>query len=82
MQDKRISNRLEDIITLLQDIADKYEDVPVSVNLYNDRVLALQSICLDNNDTGLGVQLFFEADRDNRLEQTEEFMFYTLGEDI
>lgn len=82
MQDKRILNRLEDIITLLQDIADKYEDVPVSVNLYNDRVLALQSICLDNNDTGLGVQLLFEADRDNRLEQTEEFMFYTLGEDI
>lgn len=82
--DRRVHNDIRDIISLLQEIADKYpeDEIPVSVNLYNDRVLALQSITLDNDDTGLGIQLFFEADRDNRLEQTEEFMFYTQGEDL
>ena len=82
--DKRVANNLTDIIKLLQSIADAYPDmdIPVSVNLYGDRVLALQSICLDNNDEGIGIQVLFEADRDNYLEQTEEFQFYTQGRGV
>lgn len=82
--DKRVANNLTDIIKLLQSIADAYPDmdIPVSVNLYGDRVLALQSICLDNNDEGIGIQVLFEADRDSYLEQTEEFQFYTQGRGV
>lgn len=77
----KYTNSIGNLIELLTEIKDKYgEDIPVSVNLYNDRVLALQSICLDNDMEE--VQVLFEADRDNTLEQTQEFEFYTQGEDL
>ena len=81
MAKPKYENSIGNLIELLTEIKDKYgEDVPVSVNLYNDRVLALQSVCLDNDMEE--VQVLFEADRDNRIEQTQEFMFYTQGEEI
>lgn len=81
MAKEKYENSIGNLIELLTEIKNKYgEDVPVSVNLYNDRVLALQSVCLDN-DYG-EVQVLFEADRDNSLEQTQEFMFYTQGEEL
>lgn len=77
----KYTNSIGNLIELLTEIKDKYgEDIPVSVNLYNDRVLALQSVCLDNDMEE--VQVLFEADRDNTLEQTQEFEFYTQGEDL
>lgn len=81
MAKSKYTNSIGNLIELLTEIKDKYgEDIPVSVNLYNDRVLALQSICLDNDTEE--VQVLFEADRDNTLEQTQEFEFYTQGEDL
>ena len=81
MAKPKYENSIGNLIELLTEIKDKYgEDIPVSVNLYNDKVLALQSVCLDNDMEE--VQVLFEADRDNRLEQTQEFMFYTQGEEI
>jgi hypothetical protein len=81
MAKPKYENTIGNLIELLTEIKNKYgEDVPVSVNLYNDRVLALQSICLDNDMEE--VQVLFEADRDNSLEQTQEFMFYTQGEEL
>lgn len=80
MAKEKYENSIGNLIDLLTEIKDKYgEDVPVSVNLYHDRVLALQSVCLDNN---FEVQVLFEADRDDRMEQTQEFMFYTQAEEL
>ena len=81
MAKPKYTNSIGNLIELLTEIKDKYgEDIPVSVNLYNDRVLALQSVCLDNDMEE--VQVLFEADRNNRLEQGQEFMFYTQGEEL
>lgn len=78
MRDRRIPNNIGSLIALLQEIQAEYGDeVPVSVNLYSDRILALQSVCLDNDYDE--VQVLFEADRDNSLEQTSEFMYYSQG---
>ena len=80
MAKPKYENNIGNLIELLTEIKNKYgEDVPVAVNLYHDRILALQSICLDND---FGVQVLFEADRDNSLELTQEFMFYTQGEEL
>ena len=50
MAKPKYENTIGNLIELLTEIKNKYgEDVPVSVNLYNDRVLALQSVCLDND---------------------------------
>ena len=77
----KYKNTIGNLIKLLTEIKNKYgEDVPVSVNLYHDRVLALQSVCLDNDMED--VCLLFEADRDNPIEQIEEFIFYTQGEEL
>lgn len=80
MAKEKYENTIGNLIELLTEIKNKYgEDVPVSVNLYHDRVLALQSVCLDND---FGVQVLFEADRDNSLEQGQEFMFYVQAEEL
>lgn len=80
MAKSKYENSIGNLIDLLTEIKDKYgEDIPISINLYHDRVLALQSVCLDND---FGVQVLFEADRDNSLEQTQEFMFYTQAEEL
>lgn len=81
MAKSKYTNSIGNLIELLTEIKDKYgEDIPVSVNLYHENVLALQSVCLDNDMEE--VQVLFEADRDNTLEQTQEFEFYTQGEDL
>ena len=81
MAKPKYENNIGNLIELLTEIKDKYgSDVPVAVNLYHDRVLALQSVCLDNDMEE--VQVLFEADRDNSLEQTQEFMFYAQAEEL
>lgn len=81
MAKSKYTNSIGNLIELLTEIKNKYgEDIPVSVNLYNENVLALQSVCLDNDMEE--VQVLFEADRDNRIEQTQEFEFYTQGKEL
>lgn len=81
MAELKYTNNIGNLIELLTEIKDKYgEDIPVSINLYHENVLALQSVCLDNDTEE--VQVLFEADRDNTLEQTQEFEFFTQGEDL
>lgn len=71
-----MKNTIGNLIELLSQISKHYgNDIPVSINLYHDRILALQSICLDNADND--VQLFFEADLEDRAEQKKDFEVYS-----
>ena len=74
----KITNNLEDLIEYLQEIQAKYKQhkIPVAINLYSDRILALKSICLDNDDISLGLQLFFEADMEDRAEMSDTIQVY------
>lgn len=77
----RLPNNLNNLIAVLEEIRDKYgNNVPVSINLFHDRVLGLQSICVDNSDNE--VQIFFEADYEDRAECLKEFEVYTIGEEL
>ena len=77
----KYENNLDNLIKVLEEVRDKYgNNVPVSINLFHDRVLGLQSICVDNSDSE--VQIFFEADYEDRAECLKEFEVYTTGEEL
>ena len=72
-----MKNSLGNLIEVLTQIAETYgTEIPVSVNLYHDRVLALQSICYDDTDDTCP-QILFEADLEDRAEQKSEFDVYS-----
>lgn len=72
-----MKNSLRNLIEALYQVAQHYgDDIPVSVNLIGDRVLALKSVCLDDS-FGQELQLFFEADLTDRAEQNAEFYVYS-----
>lgn len=77
----RLPNNLNNLIAVLEEIRDKYgNNVPVSINLFHDRNLGLQSICVDNSDSE--VQILFEADYEDKAECLKEFDVYTTGEEL
>ena len=68
-----MKNDLGNLIEVLYQISQHYgDDIPVSVNLYHDRKLALQSISLDTTDNEL--ELLIEADLEDNRETSNEFM--------
>ena len=68
-----MKNNLGNLIEVLYQISQHYgDDIPVSVNLYHDRKLALQSISLDTTDSEL--ELLIEADLEDNRETSNEFM--------
>ena len=72
-----MKNSLGNLIEALNKVALYYGyDIPVSVNLIGDRVLALKSVCLDDS-FGQDLQVFFEADLTDRAEQSAEFNVYS-----
>ena len=75
---RTIPNTVSSLIQYLQEIEEQYKDkeIPIAINLYHDRVLALQSICLDNDDVDNGVQLLFEADLESRAEMSDKIEVY------
>ena len=77
----KYENNLDNLIKVLEEVRDKYgNNVPVSINLFHDRVLGLQSICVDNSDSE--VPIFFEAEYEVRAECLKEFEVYTTGEEL
>lgn len=77
----KYENNLDNLIKVLEEIRDKYNgNVPVSINLFHDRVLGVQSICVDNSDTD--VQILIEGDLDDKAECLKDFEVYTTGEEL
>ena len=77
----KLPNNLNNLIEILKEIKDKYGDkIPVSINLFHDRILGLQSICIDNSDDE--VQIFFEADYEDKAECLKDFEVYTTGGEL
>lgn len=72
-----MKNSLGNLVEVLYQLSQQYGDeIPVSINLYHDRVLALKSICYDDTDDTCP-QILFEADLEDRSEQDKEFTFYS-----
>ncbi len=72
-----MKNSLGNLIELLYQLSQEYGDeIPVSINLYHDRVLALKSVCFDDTDDSCP-QILFEADLEDRSEQDKSFNFYS-----
>ena len=74
MEDHKITSNLSDIIAELQDIHDKYGDMPVTVNVLNGDWLGIESICL-YQPTNEPV-LLLEVDMDERVEISREILVY------
>ena len=75
-----MKNNLGNLIEVLTQIKEIYgENIPISINLYHDRVLALQSICYDDTEDTCP-QILFEADLEDRVEQRTEFTVYSQRE--
>ena len=75
-----MKNSLGNLVELLYQLSQQYGDeIPVSINLYHDRVLALKSVCYDDTDDTCP-QILFEADLEDRSEQDKEFTFYSQRE--
>lgn len=75
-----MKNSLGNLIELLYQLSQQYGDeIPVSINLYHDRVLALKSVCFDDTDDSCP-QILFEADLEDRSEQDKSFNFYSQRE--
>ena len=74
-----MKNNLGNLIEALYQISQHYgDDIPISINLLGDRVLALKSVCLDDS-FGQDLQIFFEADLTDRAEQSAEFNVYSAA---
>ena len=72
-----MKNSLGNLVEVLYQLSQQYGDeIPVSINLYHDRVLALKSVCYDDTDDTCP-QILFEADLEDRSEQDKEFTFYS-----
>lgn len=80
----KLKNDIDSLIKALILIREKYpnEEIQISVNIMGDRVSALQSVCLDNDDTDLGIQLFFETTTDECAEVKPTFEYYEQGEEV
>ena len=77
----KYENNLDNLIKVLEEIRNKYNgNVPVSINLFHDRVLGVQSICVDNSDED--VQILIEGDLDDKAECLKDFEVYTTGEEL
>ena len=77
----RYENNLDNLIKVLEEIRDKYNgNVPIAINLFHDRVLGVQSICVDNSDTD--VQILIEGDLDDKAECLKDFEVYTTGSEL
>ena len=77
----KYENNLDNLIKVLEEIRDKYNgNVPISINLFHDRVLGVQSICVDNSDED--VQILIEGDLDDKAECLKDFEVYTTGEEL
>lgn len=74
MEDHKITSNLSDIIAELQDIQDKYGDMPVTVNVKGGDWLGIESICL-YQPTNEPV-LLLEVDMDERVEISREILVY------
>ena len=74
-----IYNNLKNLIMVLKTIDHMYEgvEIPLAVNLYGDRVLALQSICIDDSDPSEVPQILFEADHEDRREMSKSIRIYS-----
>ena len=77
----KYENNLDNLIKVLEEIRDKYNGkIPISINLFHDRVLGVQSICVDNSDED--VQILIEGDLDDKAECLKDFEVYTTGEEL
>lgn len=76
-----LPNNVNNLIEVLKDVQKKYgNQVPISINLFNDRVLGIQSICIDNSDGD--VQILIEGDLEDKAECLKDFEVYTTGEEL
>ena len=76
-----LPNNVNNLIEVLKDVQKKYgNQVPISINLFHDRVLGIQSICIDNSDGD--VQILIEGDLDDKAECLKDFEVYTTGEEL
>lgn len=82
----KMRNSVGELIRILGVIRDKYgediENIPITINLYGEREVPLQAICLDNSDECLGMELFFEANREDKTEYKQVVPFYTTGKNL
>lgn len=76
-----LPNNVNNLIEVLKNVQKKYgNQVPISINLFHDRVLGIQSICIDNSDGD--VQILIEGDLEDKAECLKEFEVYTTGEEL
>lgn len=76
-----LPNNVNNLIEVLKDVQKKYgNQVPISINLFHDRVLGIQSICIDNSDGD--VQILIEGDLEDKAECLKDFEVYTTGEEL
>ena len=61
-----MKNNISNLIRVLKELEQTYGEIPISINLINDRVLAVKNIYFDNSDGN--PQLLFEADLEDRSE--------------
>lgn len=74
MEDHKIKSNLSDLITELQDIEDKYGDMPVTINVLGGDWTGINNICVYcPTDEPI---LLLETDLDERTEITKEIRVY------
>ena len=61
-----MKNNISNLIRVLKELEQTYGEIPISINLINDRVLAVKNVYFDNSDGN--PQLLFEADLEDRSE--------------
>lgn len=74
MEDHKITSNLSDIIAELQDIHDKYGDMPVTVNVLGGDWLGIKGICTYCPDDE--PVLLLEVDIDDKVEISREIQVY------
>ena len=73
-----LPNSIKNLKYILSTIEKCYgENVPIGVNLMGDRMLALQSVCIDDSDPTDVPIVLFEADYEDRKETAKEFSVYS-----
>ena len=74
-----MQNSIKNLKYVLAIIEDTYKtgNIPVAINLKGDRVLALQSICIDDSDSTDLPIILLEADLEDRRETAKEFEVYS-----
>lgn len=75
-----IDNNLKSLIMVLQAVQYLYKDkhdIPLAINLYGGRTLALKSICIDDSDPSEVPTILFEADLEEKAESLPTINIYS-----